>query len=77
MTGSAIEELGRLQSSSDSVSVDHLILFPDLMYGNKVLLSLRIRTLLWRAFRDSLANERRQNVVDNCNEMKAETTGFK
>ena len=69
MTGSAIEELGRrFNLRPDSVSVDHSDIVSDLMYGNKVLLSLTDQGVS----RDSLANERRQNVVDKLHEMKAE-----
>ena len=65
MTGSAIEELGRrFNLRPDSVSVDHSDIVSDLIYGNKVLLSLTDQ--------DALANERRQNVVDKLHEMKAE-----
>lgn len=74
MTGSAIEELGRrFNLRPDSVSVDHSDIVSDLMYGNKVLLSLTYQDALWEGVsRDSLANERRQNVVDKLHEMKAE-----
>ena len=74
MTGSAIEELGRrFNLRPDSVSVDHSDIVSDLMYGNKVLLSLTDQDALWEGIsRDSLANERRQNVVDKLHEMKAE-----
>ena len=74
MTGSAIEELGRrFNLRPDSVSVDHSDIVSDLMYGNKVLLSLTDQDALWEGVsRDSLANERRQNVVDKLHEMKAE-----
>ena len=74
MTGSAIEELGRrFNLRPDSVSVDHSDIVSDLMYGNKVLLSLTDQDALWEGVsRDSLANEGRQNVVDKLHEMKAE-----
>ena len=74
MTGSAIEERGRrFNLRPDSVSVDHSDIVSDLMYGNKVLLSLTDQDALWEGVsRDSLANERRQNVVDKLHEMKAE-----
>lgn len=74
MIGSAIEELGRrFNLRPDSVSVDHSDIVSDLMYGNKVLLSLTDQDALWEGVsRDSLANERRQNVVDKLHEMKAE-----
>ena len=74
MTGSAIEELGRrFNLRPDSVSVDHSDIVSELMYGNKVLLSLTDQDALWEGVsRDSLANERRQNVVDKLHEMKAE-----
>ena len=74
MTGSAIEELGRrFNLRPDSVSVDHSDIVSDLMYGNEVLLSLTDQDALWEGVsRDSLANERRQNVVDKLHEMKAE-----
>ena len=74
MTGSAIEELGRrFNLRPDSVSVDHSDIVSDLMYGNKVLLSLTDQDALWEGVsRDSLANERRQNIVDKLHEMKAE-----
>lgn len=74
MTGTAIEELGRrFNLRPDSVSVYHSDIVSDLMYGNKVLLSLTDQDALWEGVsRDSLANERRQNVVDKLQEMKAE-----
>ena len=41
MTGAAIEEIGkRFNLRPDSVSIDHSDIVSDLMYGNKVLLSL-------------------------------------
>ena len=74
MTGSAIEELGRrFNLRPDSVSVDHSDIVSDLMYGNKVLLSLTDQDALWEGVsRDSLAKERRQNVITKLHEMKAE-----
>ena len=43
------------------------------MYGNKVLLSLTDQDALWEGVsRDSLAKERRQNVITKLHEMKAE-----
>ena len=43
------------------------------MYGNKVLLSLTDQDALWEGVsRDSLAKERRENVVSKLHEMKAE-----
>ena len=74
MTGAAIEEIGkRFNLRPDSVSIDHSDIVSDLMYGNKVLLSLTDQDALWEGVsRDSLANERRQNVVDKLHEMKAE-----
>ncbi|WP_148371456.1 mechanosensitive ion channel family protein [Bacteroides bouchesdurhonensis] len=74
MTGTAIEELGRrFNLSPDSVSIDHSDIVSDLMYGNKVLLSLTDQDALWEGIpRDSLAKERRGEVVDKLHEMKAE-----
>lgn len=74
MTGTAIEELGRrFNLSPDSVSIDHSDIVSDLMYGNKVLLSLTDQDALWEGIpRDSLAKERRSEVVDKLHEMKAE-----
>ena len=51
MTGAAIEELGRrFNLRPDSVSIDHSDIVSDLMYGNKVLLSLTDQDALWEAF---------------------------
>ena len=74
MTGAAIEEIGkRFNLRPDSVSIDHSDIVSDLMYGNKVLLSLRDQDALWEGVsRDSLAKERRQNVITKLHEMKAE-----
>ena len=74
MTGTAIEELGkRFNLRPDSVSIDHSDIVSDVMYGNKVLLSLTDQDALWEGVsRDSLAQERRQNVVAKLHEMKAE-----
>lgn len=74
MTGMAVEELGkRFNLRPDSVSIDHSDIVSDLMYGNKVLLSLTDQDALWEGvFRDSLAKERRENVVTKLHEMKAE-----
>ena len=74
MTGAAIEEIGkRFNLRPDSVSVDHSDIVSDLMYGNKVLLSLTDQDALWEGVsRDSLAKERRQNVITKLHEMKAE-----
>ena len=68
MTGAAIEEIGkRFNIRPDSVSIDHSDIVSDLMYGNKVLLSLTDQDALWEGVsRDSLAKERRQNVSPNC-----------
>lgn len=67
MTGAAIEEIGkRFNIRPDSVSIDHSDIVSDLMYGNKVLLSLTDQDALWEGVsRDSLAKERRQNVITN------------
>lgn len=74
MTGVAVEELGkRFNLRPDSVSIDHSDIVSDLMYGNKVLLSLTDQDALWEGIsRDSLAKERRENVVSKLHEMKAE-----
>ena len=74
MTGAAVEELGkRFNLRPDSVSIDHSDIVSDLMYGNKVLLSLTDQDALWEGVsRDSLAKERRENVVAKLHEMKAE-----
>ena len=74
MTGAAIEELGRrFNLRPDFVSIDHSDIVSDLMYGNKVLLSLTDQDALWEGIsRDSLAKERQQNVVTKLHEMKAE-----
>ena len=57
MTGAAIEEIGkRFNIRPDSVSIDHSDIVSDLMYGNKVLLSLTDQDALWEGVsRDSLA----------------------
>ena len=48
MTGAAIEEIGkRFNIRPDSVSIDHSDIVSDLMYGNKVLLSLTDQDALW------------------------------
>lgn len=62
MTGAAIEEIGkRFNIRPDSVSIDHSDIVSDLMYGNKVLLSLTDQDALWEGVsRDSLAKERRR-----------------
>ena len=74
MTGAAIEELGkRFNLRPDSVSIDHSDIVSDLMYGNKVLLSLTDQDALWEGIsRDSLAKGRQQNVITKLHEMKAE-----
>ena len=74
MTGAAIEEIGkRFNLRPDSVSIDHSDIVSDLMYGNKVLLSLTDQDALWEGVsRDSLVKERRQNVITKLHEMKAE-----
>lgn len=74
MTGVAIEELGkRFNLRPDSVSIDHSDIVSDLMYGNKVLLSLTDQDALWEGVsRDSLAKERRQEVIAKLHEMKEE-----
>lgn len=75
MTGAAIEEIGkRFNLRPDSVSIDHSDIVSDLMYGNKVLLSLTDQDALWEGVsRDSLAKERRQNVITKLHEMKRST----
>lgn len=74
MTGTAIEEVGkRFNLRPDSVSIDHSDIVSDLMYGNKVLLSLTDEDALWEGVpRDSLARERQREVVAKLHEMKAE-----
>lgn len=74
MTGAAVEELGkRFNLRPDSVSIDHSDIVSDLMYGTKVLLSLTDQDALWEGVsRDSLAKERRENVIAKLHEMKAE-----
>ncbi|MDD3036853.1 mechanosensitive ion channel family protein [Bacteroides sp.] len=74
MTAAAIDELGRrFNLSPDSVSIDHSDIVSDLMYGNKVLLSLTDQDALWEGVsRDSLAKEKRDVVVTKLHDMKAE-----
>lgn len=74
MTGAAIEELGkRFNLKPDSVTIDHSDIVSDLMYGNKVLLSLTDQDALWQGIsRDSLAKEKRAVVVDKLRLMKEE-----
>lgn len=74
MTGTAIEEVGkRFNLRPDSVSIDHSDIVSDLMYGNKVLLSLTDEDALWEGVpRDSLARTRQREVVAKLHEMKAE-----
>lgn len=74
MTGTAIDELGRrLNLNPDSVSIDHSDIVSDLMYGNKVLLSLTDQDALWEGVsRDSLAKEKRAVVVGKLHLMKDE-----
>ena len=62
-----------IRDSPDSVSIDHSDIVSDLMYGNKVLLSLTDQDALWEGIsRDSLAKERQQNVITKLHDMKAE-----
>ena len=65
MTGAAIEEIGkRFNLRPDSVSIDHSDIVSDLMYGNKVLLSLTDQDALWEGVsRDSLG----QREAAECN----------
>lgn len=74
MTGAAIDELGRrLNLRPDSVSIDHSDIVSDLMYGNKVLLSLTDKDALWEGIpRDSLAKEKRAVIVQKLEQMKDE-----
>lgn len=74
MTGVAIEELGkRFNLRPDSVFIDHSDIVSDLMYGSKVILSLTDQDAMWEGVsRDSLARERKQNVISKLHEMKAE-----
>lgn len=74
MTREAIEELGkRFNLRPDSVSIDHSDIVSDLMYGNKVLLSLTDQDALWEGVsRDSLAKEKQQVIVAKLHDMKAE-----
>lgn len=74
MTGAAIEELGkRFNLRPDSVSIDHSDIVSDLMYGNKVLLSLTDQDALWEGVsRDSLAKDKQQVIVSKLHDMKAE-----
>ena len=74
MTGAAIEELGkRFNLRPDSVSIDHSDIVSDVMYGNKVLLSLTDQDALWEGVsRDSLAKEKRKVVVQRLAQLKAE-----
>lgn len=74
MTGAAIEELGkRFNLRPDSVFIDHSDIVSDLMYGSKVILSLTDQDAMWEGVsRDSLARERKQNVISKLHEMKAE-----
>ena len=63
----------RFNLRPDSVSIDHSDIVSDLMYGNKVLLSLTDQDALWEGIsRDSLAKERQQNVITKLHDMKAE-----
>lgn len=74
MTGTAIEELGkRFNLRPDSVSIDRSDIVSDVMYGNKVLLSLTDQDALWEGLsRDSLAKERQRGVIAKLHEMKEE-----
>lgn len=74
MTRAAIEEVGkRFNLRPDSVFIDHSDIVSDLMYGNKVLLSLTDQDAMWEGVsRDSLARDRQQSVVSKLHEMKAE-----
>ena len=74
MTGAAIEEIGRrFNLKPDSVAIDHSDIVSDLMYGRSTAFSYRSGRLCGKGVsRDSLAKERRQNVVAKLHEMKAE-----
>lgn len=74
ITGTAIEEIGkRFNLRPDSVTIDHSDIVSDLMYGNKVLLSLTDQDALWEGIsRDSLAKVRLQNVITKLHSLKAE-----
>ena len=74
MTGAAIEEIGkRFNLRPDSVSIDHSDIVSDLMYGNKVLLSLTDQDALWEnCTRDQLAASKRHVVVDKLKAMQKE-----
>lgn len=74
ITGDAIEEIGkRFNLRPDSVFIDHSDIVSDVMYGNKVLLSLTDQDALWEGVsRDSLAREKRNVVIEKLHEMKAE-----
>lgn len=69
MTGAAIEEIGkRFNIRPDSVSIDHSDIVSDLMYGNKVLLSLTDQDALWEGVsRDSPC----QREAAECNHQTA------
>ena len=74
MTGRAIDELGRrFNLSPDSLYIDSSDIVSDLMYGNKVLISLTDQDALWEGIsRDSLAKERKAEIVSKLHLMKAE-----
>lgn len=73
-TGAAIEEVGkRFNLSPDSVYIDYSEMVADLMYDNKVLLSVTVQDAMWEGMsRDSLAKVRQQMVISKLKEMKAE-----
>lgn len=73
-TGAAIEEVGkRFNLNPDSVYIDYSEMVADLMYDNKVLLSVTHQDAMWEGVsRDSLAKVRQQVVIAKLKEMKAE-----
>lgn len=73
-TGAAIEEVGkRFNLNPDSVFIDYSEMVADLMYDNKVLLSVTDQDAMWEGVsRDSLAKVRQQMVISKLKEMKAE-----
>ena len=70
----AIETIGKkLVIKTDSVKIEKTDIVSDIMYGNQVLFSITDRDALWeKTSRDSLAQQRKQIVVDKLQEMKEE-----
>lgn len=70
----ALEKIGKkLVIKTDSVKIEKTDIVSDIMYGNQVLFSITDRDALWeKTSRDSLAQQRKQIVVDKLQEMKEE-----